>query len=444
MKIFDLTRGKYPTLFSSGDSDYFTLDYADVSGFHKGGFPRLFSKNEIDPGTLWRTIPFFLVESSMADEYVAVPECQCLIRVPEDKWWEPADGAAFNIDEWVNMKEKEGEEDPRERRTSSLTIHDLLGVYVYSRDEDMIPRRIFVWMDKIWEYAKDNSGYKSDVTPNAQALFELILYHEMAHALMDTELYGVHPSPCFSYARDYPYRYLEEACANAFALTMLLDEKRHPYSSMSFNQKAFIESFVKHQGDGYSEGWTIFQEVSKPRRSLNLDQWLGLKVLFNYEFALLLKSDWGTNRILDIVVVRRGLVIDECPSHHNNVFYEDVGRKGWISVTDHRGKWGILELPGQTFVKGFRKYHSFYCFDENGLCRVILNRRSSGLLYGYVNELGKEQIPVEYEDLSSFENGLAIAKKNGLFGAIDLNNQTVIPFNLSDEKDVREQLGRDR
>ena len=436
MKIFDLTRGKYPTLFSSGDSEFFAFNYADVSGFHKNEFPRLFSKNEIDPGTLWRTIPIFLVESSMSDEYVAVPECQCLVRVPEDRWSAPADGEGFNIDDWVNTKEKEREEDPRERRTSSLVIHDLLGVYVYSREEDMIPRRIFVWMDKIWEYAKNNSGYKSDVDANAQALFELVLYHEMAHALMDTELYGVHPSPCFSYARDYPYRYLEEASANAVALTMLLDEELHPYSSMSSKQKAFIESFVKHQGDGYSEGWDIYQEVRKPRRSLNLDQWLGLKVLFNYEFALLLRSHWGTNRILDLVIAYPRF-------HSNRVIYQDVGHKGWISVTDHRGIWGILELPGQTFVKGFKKYDTIDSFDENGLCMVLLGE-SSDCLFGYVNEQGEEQIPVEYEDLSRFEDGLAIAKKNGHFGAIDLNNRTVIPFNLFEEKDVRALLGRNR
>ena len=74
----------------------------------------------------------------------------------------------------------------------------------------------------------------------------------------------------------------------------------------------------------------------------------------------------------------------------------------------------------------------------------MLNRRPSGVLYGYVNEEGEEQIPVEYEDLSSFEDGLAIAKKNDCFGAIDLNNLTVVPITLSDEDDVRAQLGRNR
>ena len=52
------------------------------------------------------------------------------------------------------------------------------------------------------------------------------------------------------------------------------------------------------------------------------------------------------------------------------------------------------------------------------------------------NEQGVEQIPVEYDHLYSFENGITIAKKDGRYGAIDLNNNTVIPFDLPYE-DVR-------
>ena len=62
--------------------------------------------------------------------------------------------------------------------------------------------------------------------------------------------------------------------------------------------------------------------------------------------------------------------------------------------------------------------------------------QDSGYLYGYVNEQGVEQIPVEYDHLYSFENGITIAKKDGWYGAIDINNQIVIPFNLPYE-DVR-------
>ena len=409
MKFFDLTRGKYPALYSPDQILYFSVDYTDMSVFHEDRFPQVFSNGKLDPGTLWSTIPVFLVESSMADEYVAVPECQCLIRVPKDRLLAPIGSDDFDIDKWVNTKEG-NREDPRERRSSGLTINDLFGVYIYTRDEDIIPRRIFVWLDKIWDYAERNSRSKSDVTDNAFALLGLVLYHEMAHALMDTELYGVHPSPLFSYANDYPYRFMEEAYANAIALSMLLGNERHPNSLISPKQLAFIESFVKQQGAGYSEGWDIYR-----RYHLEIDQWLGLKVLFNYEFALLLKNYWKRGFPFDITI------------------YEDVHHQGWLAIKDHSDKWGIIELPGQAFVKGFKKYDSFWSFGKHGLCMVRLDQ-NPGYLYGYVNEHGEEQIPVEYDHLYSFENGITIAKKNGCYGAIDLNNQTVIPFNLPYEE----------
>ena len=43
---------------------------------------------------------------------------------------------------------------------------------------------------------------------------------------------------------------------------------------------------------------------------------------------------------------------------------------------------------------------------------------------------------MEYDYLYNFENDITIAKKDGWYGAIDLNNQIVIPFNLPYE-DVR-------
>ena len=410
MKILDLTRGKYPALYSPNQSLNLSVDYPDMSVFHKDRFPQVFSNGKFAPGTLWSTIPVFLVESSMADEYVVVPGCQCLIRVPEDRWLAPIGKDGFDIDKWTNTKEG-NREDPRERRSSDQAINDLLGVYIYTQEEDIIPRRIFVWLDKIWDYAESNSS-KSDVTDNARVLLDLVLYHEMAHALMDTELYGVHPSPFFSYANDYPYRFMEEAYANAIALTMSLGEIHRPSSSVSPKQAAFIESFVKRQGAGYSEGWNVYM-----RDLFKMDQWLGLKVLFNYEFALLLKCYWKSGFPFDIEV------------------YKEVHHQSWLAIKDHFGKWGLIELPGQAIVKGFNKYDSFGAFDKYGLCKVRLDQHP-GYLYGYVNEQGKEQIPVEYDYLYSFEDGITIAKKNGRYGAIDLNNQTVIPFNLPYE-DVR-------
>jgi len=407
MKIYVLTRGKYPLIYEPKYNYDWGMDYMSHLSSE---FLSVFAKHNIDVNKLLNNIPIFLVESSMANEYIAVPGCQCSVRVPEDKTYSLIND--FDIDDWANSKEGD-KDDPRERTPKGFAITDLLGVYIYLGEHNPIPRRIFIWMDKIADYANNNTNTQGKTTGNAQKLFDLVLYHELAHALMDVELYGVHPAPYFTYANDYPYRFIEEAYANGIALTILLDNRPHPLFS---TQKKFIENFVKNQSEGYSEGWEIY-ELVVDKTDINLDQWMALKVLFNYELALVLR-DWWEGREFDDLW-----------------FYKTVGRKGKIAVRDHYRKWGIMELPSQEMVTGFKKYDSFRSFDENGLCKVRLDQKP-GYLYGYVNEQGAEQIPVEYEHLYSFENGITIAKKDGWYGAVDLNNQIVIPFNLPYE-DVR-------
>ena len=407
MKIFDLTRGKYPNVYFPADESYYA-EQLELMVPYSNKFKSLFAKSSVDVSKLLNSIPVFLVESSMYDEYVAVPRCQCSIRVPADQSVSLVDNEEFDIDDWASKKEGD-EDDPRKRISKSISIIDLLGVYVYTNEHDIIPRRIFIWMNKIVDVAEKQSSIKSEIAPNARALFYLVLYHEMAHALMDVELYGVHPVPNFSYAQDYPYRYIEEAYANALSLKVLMD-KDHPIRS---KQQTFIEHFVKSQAPGYSEGWELYKEGN-----IEINQWMGLKVLFNYEFALQLKDWWKYKRFHDLTC------------------FEGIRHDKWIAVRDHNKKWGLIELPSQKKVAGFKEYDSFWSFDENGLCMVRLDQQH-GSLYGYVNEQGVEQIPVEYDQIYSFDNGITIAKKDGRYGAIDLNNQIVIPFYLPYE-DVRE------
>ena len=326
MKIFDLTRGKYSNVYSPQDDLYYVERMEQMS--HLGfGFMSVFASSNIDVSKLLNDVPVFLVESSMANEYMAVPECHCSVCIPADKSYSLIDD--FDMDNWANSKEGY-KDDPRERTSKGLSITDLLGVYVYSGEHDLIPRRVFIWMNKILDYAKEYTKNKGEIIENARALFDLVLYHEMAHALMDVELYGVHPAPNFSYANDYPYRFIEEAYANGIALTILLDKK----SYTSFGQKRFIEAFIEKQGEGYSDGWEIYELVFN-ETEVNLDQWMGLKVIFNYESALVLRDWW------------------EFKEYDNLRFYETVGRNGWIAVMDRCREWRIIELPSQKMVTGF-------------------------------------------------------------------------------------------
>ena len=91
-KTFDLTRGKYPSIY---DNTYI--------GNEEVAHRRMFFDEEYDIESLLSNVPIFLVESSMANEYINVPGCECIIRVPSDKSISVANGD-FDIDEWVNSK----------------------------------------------------------------------------------------------------------------------------------------------------------------------------------------------------------------------------------------------------------------------------------------------------------------------------------------------------
>lgn len=400
-KTFDLTRGKYPSIY---DNTYI--------GNEEVARRRMFFDEVYDTESLLSNIPVFLVESSMANEYINVPGCDCIVRIPCDKSVLVTD-EDFDIDEWVNSKEGYSDETIIERVDRGLSVVDLLGVYVYSNANDLIPRRIFIWMDKIMEYAENNTDKrnysKQQVECNAKELFYLVLYHELAHALMDVGLYGKVPAPNFSYANDYPYRFIEEAYANAIALEALLSQNTTFFTSSQKAAQQFVVDFVKSQGAGYREGWDIYEE----RNSLDglIIQWMYVKLLFNYDVACHLGEFWKYKRFHDIN------------------YFKSVDRKGWLVVQDRYKKWCMTDLSTAKPVNGFKKYDYFWSFDEYGLCMVRLDQHP-GYLYGYVNEQGVEQIPVEYEYIYRFEDGITIAKKDGRYGAVDLENNIVIPFGL--------------
>ncbi len=408
MKIFDLTRGKYPEMYSSANDSFYADKENDMSNL-SFMFNSLFANGRNDIAALLNNIPVFLVETSMSRESIAVPGCQCSVIIPADKYVSSEDDDDFDIESWLGTKERE-KDDPRERTSSQTFISDLLGVYIYTNEHDIIPRRIFIWMDKIKDYAEKETRNRTGIRDNARALFDLVLFHEMSHALMDVELYGQHPAPDFSYVKDKPFRFIEEAYANGIALSILMEKISNGNFAFNAQQQKFLEDFVKNQGGGYSYGWNLYNMHSVH----HLEQWLGIKVIFDIEVAYLLKESW---------------LKGDFPCFSFEEFFKSVGRNGWIAVKDRFHKYGIMELPSQKMVAGFKKYDSFWSFDDNGLCMVRLDQKHD-YLYGYVNEQGVEQIPVQYDHVYSFENGITIAKSKGRYGAIDCDNKIVIPFNL--------------
>lgn len=91
------------------------------------------------------------------------------------------------------------------------------------------------------------------------------------------------------------------------------------------------------------------------------------------------------------------------------------------------GKLGFIDKTGKELFP-FRKYDYVGGF-VNGLSsfRIIKGGKE---LYGFVDKSGNEVIPAAYDDLqiSWFENGYAIVKKNGKYGTVNRQNVMVIPF----------------
>ena len=388
MKIFDLTRGKYPQMYNG-------LKMYDLDVFLP--FVHSFVDN-LDVVSLLINIPVFLVESTMGNEYISVPETGCSIRVPKDVNYCPLN-KDLDIDEWVRSKESSYRES---NEPTSVVISDLLGVYIFESNNALMPRKIFIWMDKIQRIVNATTTAGQSKSSNAAALFDLVLYHELSHGLMDVELYEKVPASNFNYS-DYVYQCIEESYANAISLTILKEKGL----MMQKSTEHFVKNFVLNQGPGYRDGWNIYLYNMCYRE---VEQWMYAKVLFNYDVAHHIRRFWLGNF--------QGLF-----------FVETVGHNGWLVVKDRYDKWTMTDWNTLKPVVGFKQYDSFWSFDEYGLCMVRIDH-----LYGFVNESGVEQVPVQYDHIYRFDNGLAVAKKCGQYGVIDTENNVMIPFGLPYEE----------
>lgn len=395
MKIFDLTGCKYPKL--AGDPKALEILCVNRLMFLKniGIFiPEILFHS---PLVVINFVPIFLVETSQANTDVFVKDLNCNIHVPEDNKKQEGEPKEYDEKPVDQLDENPGS---HKETTGGYTVEDYLGIYVYDPSDKS--RKIFVWLDKIQNYAQNPNRANATVTKNAKALLELVLIHEIGHALMDVGLYSVNASPYFTYSNNYKYRFIEEAYANAFALMATMKYYK-PW------QKKFIEKFVKKQGAGYRDGWDLY--LGRIFTS-TFTQWLYIKVLFDSDIDRLLSEFWNNKDFSCLEIVKA------------------VSRPDWLAVKNRYHRWGFFDISNFSFVNG-DKYDSIWSFDDNGLCQV----KKDGL-YGFVNDKGDIQIPTDYDHIYNFENGITIAKLNGQYGAIDVNNKVVIPFGLPYE-DVR-------
>lgn len=81
-------------------------------------------------------------------------------------------------------------------------------------------------------------------------------------------------------------------------------------------------------------------------------------------------------------------------------------------------------------IKGCDNYETTSFNDEDSKkCR-----------YGVVNEQNNVIIPFEYQQINPFKDGVAIAKKNDLFGKIDKQGKVIVPFTQANQAILLEEL----
>lgn len=89
-------------------------------------------------------------------------------------------------------------------------------------------------------------------------------------------------------------------------------------------------------------------------------------------------------------------------------------------------RYGLLDSTGKVAVPV--KYDEVGGFRE-GLCKLSLNGKA-----GFINKTTKMVIPLKYEDAGSFSEGLASVKLNGKWGFVDAKGKEVIALQYEDAK----------
>ena len=85
-------------------------------------------------------------------------------------------------------------------------------------------------------------------------------------------------------------------------------------------------------------------------------------------------------------------------------------------VKDNKGnKENIDCSESKTTLESAESAKKFFC--------VKLNKK-----YGAIDQTNKEIIPLKYDDIWSFNEGLSVVKLNGKWGYIDKTGKEVIPL----------------
>lgn len=183
------------------------------------------------------------------------------------------------VDE-IEYEDKDPYKGERNRDNRIASCIDLWGLYTreypngkhYSIDESH--PRIFIWVDKIYNFVKGDSH-------NYRLLTSKVILHELAHAMMDINLTGGLHHRTNNFNKTF-YTLKEESLANAIALTLI---KPH----ISDNDWEFLVSVVKQQPFQYALGLEYLDNHGRViERSIG--EWMHLKECSDYSIKVV--KEW--------------------------------------------------------------------------------------------------------------------------------------------------------
>ena len=93
--------------------------------------------------------------------------------------------------------------------------------------------------------------------------------------------------------------------------------------------------------------------------------------------------------------------------------------EGFVKVHSKKDKWGFIDKTGNLAIP--IKWDQIGDFSE-GLARVKLNFN-----WGYINRSGEIVIPLKYEEVRSFKGNYASIKMDGKWGCINRTGRQVVP-----------------